>query len=81
MGPPIFDVIRELCTEDMRLPVVYNCGGYERVEFLSVLEGLVDIYMPDVKFGNDAAGCALTRRSGSLSELPPFLNPPERRSR
>ncbi|HZD54727.1 MAG TPA: hypothetical protein VE080_00600 [Candidatus Aquicultoraceae bacterium] len=34
----------------LSIPVVYNCGGYESVEILKELEGLVDIYMPDVKF-------------------------------
>ncbi len=60
MGPSIFDAIRELRAEGMRLPVVYNCGGYESVEFLGEIEGLVDIYMPDVKFGSDAAGARFT---------------------
>ena len=32
------------------VPVVYNCGGYERVETLWMLEGKVDIYLPDLKF-------------------------------
>ena len=32
------------------VPVVYNCGGYERVETLQKLEGLVDIYLPDLKY-------------------------------
>lgn len=32
------------------VPVVYNCGGYERVETLRQLEGLVDIYLPDLKY-------------------------------
>lgn len=32
------------------LPVVYNCGGYERVDTLRELSGIVDIYMPDLKF-------------------------------
>lgn len=32
------------------IPVVYNCGGYERVETLQALEGLVDVYLPDVKY-------------------------------
>jgi putative pyruvate formate lyase activating enzyme len=36
--------------EGLRLPLVYNCGGYERVETLRLLEGVVDIYMPDFKF-------------------------------
>jgi putative pyruvate formate lyase activating enzyme len=34
----------------LALPVVYNCGGYESVEVLELLEGVVDIYMPDAKF-------------------------------
>jgi len=36
----------------LRLPVVWNCGGYESVEALRVLEGVVDIYMPDFKYGD-----------------------------
>ena len=32
------------------VPVVYNCGGYEREETLRQLEGLVDIYLPDLKY-------------------------------
>ena len=35
-----------------RVPVVYNCGGYESVETLRMLEGLVDIYLPDFKYLN-----------------------------
>lgn len=34
----------------LRLPLVYNCSGYERVETLGLLEDVVDIYMPDFKF-------------------------------
>lgn len=38
----------------LRIPVVYNCGGYERVEALQRLEGLVDIYLPDLKYFSPA---------------------------
>lgn len=34
----------------LHIPVVYNCGGYESVETLRMLEGLVDIYLPDFKY-------------------------------
>ena len=34
------------------VPVVYNCGGYERVETLQALEGLVDVYLPDLKYAD-----------------------------
>ena len=32
------------------IPVVYNCGGYEKVQSLKMLEGLIDIYLPDFKY-------------------------------
>ncbi len=34
------------------VPIVYNCGGYERVETLRELEGLIDIYLPDMKYSD-----------------------------
>ena len=34
------------------VPVVYNCGGYERVETLQALEGKVDIFLPDLKYAD-----------------------------
>lgn len=37
----------------LAVPVVYNCGGYESVEALKMLDGLVDIYMPDMKYCSD----------------------------
>ena len=47
------------------VPVVYNCGGYESVETLRALEGLVDVYLPDFKY----AGAAL---AGALSGAPDY---------
>ncbi|MCX8052736.1 MAG: radical SAM protein, partial [Armatimonadetes bacterium] len=40
----------------LRVPVVYNCGGYESVEVLRLIDGVVDIYMPDVKYGDNEPG-------------------------
>jgi putative pyruvate formate lyase activating enzyme len=36
--------------EGLRLPVVYNTSGWERLEILSLLDGIVDIYLPDFKY-------------------------------
>jgi len=36
----------------LRLPVVYNTGGYDSVETLKLVEGLIDIYMPDMKYSD-----------------------------
>ena len=49
------------------VPVVYNCGGYERAETLKELEGLVDIYLPDLKYADAALGKAL---SGAADYFP-----------
>ena len=42
------------------VPVVYNCGGYERVETLKLLKGKVDIYLPDLKYADAALGAKLS---------------------
>lgn len=39
-------------TKGLRLPLVYNTGGYDSVEALALLDGIVDIYMPDMKYGD-----------------------------
>ena len=44
----------------LRLPIVWNCGGYESVEALRCLDGIVDIYMPDLKYGDDAVALRLS---------------------
>lgn len=41
-------------TPKLPVPVVYNCGGYESVETLRQLEGLIDIYLPDMKYSDNA---------------------------
>ncbi len=48
--PQIVEALGLAAARGFGLPVVYNCGGYERVSTLRELEGIVDIYMPDVKF-------------------------------
>ncbi len=42
--------LEEAKQQGLRIPVVYNCGGYESVEALKRMEGLVDIYLPDYKY-------------------------------
>ena len=36
----------------LTVPLVYNCGGYESVETLKLLDGIIDIYMPDIKYSD-----------------------------
>lgn len=47
-------------TPKLPVPVVYNCGGYESVETVKALDGLVDIYLPDLKYADDTLGMELS---------------------
>lgn len=46
------------------VPVVYNCGGWERVDVLRSLEGLVDVYLPDFKYASNALAAELSGAEG-----------------
>ena len=48
--PYVADIIKALDLAKLKIPVVYNTSGYERVQTLKALEGYVDIYLPDLKY-------------------------------
>jgi len=48
--------ILELARARLKVPVVWNSNGYEKVETLARLEGLVQVYLPDLKYYSDALG-------------------------
>ena len=64
--PQIIEALKLAKDNGLRLPVVYNSGGYESINTLKALEGLVDIYLPDVKYFDDE----LARR---LSNAPNYF--------
>jgi len=49
----IVDALILAIEKGLEIPIVYNCGGYESVETLKLLEDIVDIYMPDIKYSVD----------------------------
>ncbi|NLG85343.1 MAG: radical SAM protein [Firmicutes bacterium] len=58
--PQILSALEIACDHGLSLPLVYNCGGYESLTALTLLRGLVDIYMPDVKFADEEVARRLT---------------------
>ena len=50
-APMLAKALKKYCSP---VPVIYNSGGYERVEMLKALEGLVDIYLPDLQYVDSA---------------------------
>jgi putative pyruvate formate lyase activating enzyme len=51
--PQIVKALALAAKHGLRIPLVYNCGGYESVETLKRLDGIVDIYMPDIKYSSN----------------------------
>lgn len=51
--PQILAALPHAIDSGLRLPLVYNTGGYDSVEALRLLDGVVDIYMPDIKYSDE----------------------------
>jgi putative pyruvate formate lyase activating enzyme len=48
----IIAAVQIAAQKGLRLPLVYNTGGYDSIEALRLLDGIIDIYMPDMKYGD-----------------------------
>ena len=51
--PQILEALEIAVERGLNLPLVYNTGGYDSVETLRLLDGIVDIYMPDMKYSDE----------------------------
>lgn len=56
--PQLLGGLDRAVDQGLAIPLVYNCGGYESLETLELLHGIVDIYMPDIKFSSKASSLA-----------------------
>ena len=75
-APSIVDALELARKKGLRLPVVYNSGGYESVDTLRMLEGYVDVWLPDFKYRSDelakrysGAGDYFERASSAIAEM------------
>ena len=55
-APQLVRALHIAIGKGLRVPLVWNCGGYESCGVLRLLDGIVDIYMPDIKYGDDRLG-------------------------
>jgi putative pyruvate formate lyase activating enzyme len=51
--PQIVKALRIAIENGLHVPLVYNCGGYESKRTIELLDGIVDIYMPDIKYSDE----------------------------
>ena len=54
MVPQVIEAIYEAVNAGFRLPIVYNTSSYDSMKSLELLDGLIDIYMPDFKFWSES---------------------------
>jgi putative pyruvate formate lyase activating enzyme len=65
-APQIVKALRVAAERGLELPVVWNCGGYENADVVKLLEGIIDIYMPDMKYSD-------TEPSKKYSDAPDYF--------
>jgi len=58
--PHTVAVVRLLQERGIHIPTVYNTSGYQRLESLSLMESIADIYLPDSKYADAALACSLS---------------------
>lgn len=71
--PQILSALKIAIGEGLNLPLVYNCGGYESCEVIDILEGIIDIYMPDAKFSSKEASQRLCNATDYFPNLKKVL--------
>ncbi len=60
-APHLVEAVKLADERGLDVPIVWNCGGYERPAILERLDGVVDIYMPDVKWADDQAAAKYSK--------------------
>ena len=63
--PQIIEALHIAAARGLSIPIVYNTGGYDSTAVIDLLDGLVDIYMPDIKYSDEAV-------AGRLSAAPDY---------
>lgn len=67
--PNIVQAIDHAAEKGLHLPIVYNTGTYDRVEILQILEGIVDIYLPDFKYFDEAVAAKYSPGAGNYPAI------------
>jgi putative pyruvate formate lyase activating enzyme len=71
--PQVVDALMLAQAGGLTIPVVYNCGGYESIETLKLLDGVIDIYMPDIKYSDNALAFKYSGIKGYWDAVRPAL--------
>lgn len=67
--PQILEALVIASEMGLSIPLVYNSGGYDSVETLRLLDGIIDIYMPDAKYGSDEMAIRYSNAPGYVGVM------------
>lgn len=67
--PQILGAVVIAAGRGLNVPLVYNSGGYDSVETLRLLDGVIDIYMPDAKYGRNDVAWELSHAAGYVERM------------
>ncbi len=67
--PQIIQAVDTAASNGLSIPLVYNSGGYDSTQTLSLLDGVVDIYMPDAKYGRDDVAWELSHAAHYVESM------------
>lgn len=70
---PILKSIYLAVEKGLRLPIIYNTNGYDSVEMLRLYDGVIDIYLPDFKWGENSVGKTYSRVSDYFDKVKPAI--------
>lgn len=71
--PQIATALKDAKKQGLTLPIVYNCSGYEEVSSLRLLDGLIDIYLPDLKYRSSELAKQLSNAPDYFEKAVPAL--------
>lgn len=66
--PQILAALDPAIEQGIKIPLVYNCGGYEDLKTLKLLDGIIDIYMPDLKYDDPE----IAQKYSGVKDYPQF---------
>jgi len=56
VAPQVLEAIARAAEQGLSIPILYNSNGYDSVDMLRLFDGVADIYLPDLKYGDDSTG-------------------------
>ena len=72
--PSIIKAIKKAKSKGLNIPIIYNCSGYENIKSIKLLNGYIDVYLPDFKYYDNSYAFKYSKASNYLENVKLSLN-------